>query len=212
MIPVDLATLSAFIAATLAIVLSPGPDSLLILRYTLASGQRVGIATVAGVQLGLLGHTLLAALGVSLIIATSPVLFRSVAVIGALYLGWLGIQGIRPHGLLRLEQRTGVISARKACRDTMLTNLLNPKVILLFLALLPNFVGPGARPCSAHLTVLGITLIVVNTLWQLPLAWGAEHIRRWLASARVERAISVGTGAVLLGIAVAMLWENLAGG
>ena len=70
--PVDLTTLAGFIAASLAIVLSPGPDTLLILRYTLASGQRVGLATVAGVQLGLLGHTLLAALGVSLIIATSP--------------------------------------------------------------------------------------------------------------------------------------------
>jgi len=60
--PVDPATLAGFVAATLAIVLSPGPDSLLILRYTLAGGQRVGIATVAGVQLGLIGHTLLATL------------------------------------------------------------------------------------------------------------------------------------------------------
>lgn len=211
MIPVDIPTLAAFVAATLAIVLSPGPDSLLILRYTLASGQRVGLATVAGVQLGLLVHTLLAALGVSLIIATSPVLFRTVAVVGALYLAWLGLQGIRPHGLMRLNQTGTVVSSRKACRDAMLTNLLNPKVILLFLALLPNFVVPEKGRVPLQLVLLGSTLIAVNTLWQLPLAWGAERIRRWFANARIERAVSVGTGVVLLGIALLMLWDNLRG-
>lgn len=210
--PVDLTTLAGFIAASLAIVLSPGPDTLLILRYTLASGQRVGLATVAGVQLGLLGHTLLAALGVSLIIATSPLLFRSVAIAGALYLGWLGVQGIRPHGLMRLDRTRNTISARKACRDALFTNLLNPKVILLFLALLPNFVAPERGRVALQLITLGITLIVVNTLWQLPLAWGAERIRRWMSRPPVERTVSVATGVILLVIALLMLWENLGNG
>lgn len=207
--PVDLATLSAFVAATLAIVLSPGPDTLLILRYTLASGQRVGMATVIGVQLGLMGHTLLAALGVSLLIATSPLLFRSVAVAGALYLAWLGLQGIHPHGLLRIDRAASAVGVRKACRDAMLTNLLNPKVILLFLALLPNFVAPERGRVPLQLAILGATLIAVNTLWQLPLAWSAERIRRWLANGRIERAISLSTGVVLLAVAIAMLWENV---
>lgn len=210
--PVDPATLAGFVAATLAIVLSPGPDSLLILRYTIAGGQRVGIATVAGVQLGLIGHTLLATLGVSIIIATSPLLFRSVAIIGALYLAWLGLQGIRPHGLVRLDKARQSVSAAKACRDAMLTNLFNPKVILLFLALLPNFVVPERGNVPLQLAILGSTLIVVNTLWQLPLAWGAERIRRWLSNPHFERIISVGTGGILIAIAVLMLWENLRAG
>lgn len=210
--PVDLATLAGFIAASLAIVLSPGPDTLLILRYTLASGQRVGLATVAGVQLGLLGHTLLAVLGVSLIIATSPLLFRSVAIAGALYLGWLGVQGIRPHGLMRLDSTRNTVSARKACRDALFTNLLNPKVILLFLALLPNFVAPERGRVALQLIILGITLIIVNTLWQLPLAWGAQRIRHWMSRPRVEHAVSVTTGVILLAIALLMLWENLGAG
>ncbi len=207
--PVDLATLGAFVAATLAIVLSPGPDTLLILRYTLAARQRVGVATVIGVQLGLMVHTLLAALGVSLIIATSPLLFRSVAIVGALYLGWLGLQGIHPHGLLRIEADRAVVGVGKACRDAMLTNLLNPKVILLFLALLPNFVHPERGRVPLQLVLLGITLITVNTLWQMPLTWSAERIRRWFGNAKIERTISVTTGVLLLGIAAAMLWENL---
>ena len=93
--PVEAATLGAFVIAVAAIVVSPGPDTMVILRYALASGRRAGFAAVAGVQLGLMVHTVLAVLGVSLIIASSPVLFKLVAVAGAAYLAWLGVQGFR---------------------------------------------------------------------------------------------------------------------
>jgi threonine/homoserine/homoserine lactone efflux protein len=76
--------LAAFVLAISAIVLSPGPDTMLILRYTMNGGQRVGLATVAGVQAGLAVHTTLAVLGLSLVIASSPTLFQAIAVAGAL--------------------------------------------------------------------------------------------------------------------------------
>ena len=132
--------MAAFIGATLAFVMSPGPDTVLVLRYTISSGRGVGSAAVAGVQLGLAGHTLLAVVGLSVVIASSPNLFALIAIAGAIYIAWLGIQGIR-MGIVRIEEVTGAgISHAKALRDAMLTNLLNPKVILLFLALVPNFV------------------------------------------------------------------------
>jgi threonine/homoserine/homoserine lactone efflux protein len=209
--PVEPATLGAFLLTVAALILSPGPDTVLILRYTMSSGQRVGLAAVAGVQLGLMVHTTLAVLGISLIIARTPVLFQGVAVLGALYLAWLGLQGFR-GGVLRLGDGGGApVSAAKALRDAVLTNVLNPKVIILFLALFPNFVDAGRGDLPAQLVTLGAALIVANTLWQAPLAWMADAARRWIGRPAVQRAVSRATGAVLLVFAAMMLYEHVIG-
>ena len=202
--------MAAFIAASLAIVLSPGPDTMLILRYTMSSGQRTGLATVTGVQLGLIVHTVAAAVGLSLIIASSDVLFRAIAIAGAAYLAWLGLQGFRA-GLLDVAAMTagGSVSAAKGLRDAMLTNILNPKVILLFLALMPNFVIADHGQVPLQLAVLGIALIAVNTVWQVALAFGAEQARRWLGRPAIQRGVSRATGAVLLGFAALLLVEHV---
>ncbi len=207
--PVDPTTLLAYSLTVGAIVLSPGPDTILILRYALGSGHRVGLATVAGVQVGLAVHTLLAILGVSAVIATSPVLFKGLAIAGALYLAWIGLQGFRGH-TLQLEGATRV-SARKAVRDAVLCNLLNPKVIVLFLALLPNFVDPARGSVPLQLVFLALVLLVINIAWQAPLAWAAVSVRRWLARPRVQAAVNAGTGAILFGFALLMLWEHVLG-
>jgi len=207
--PVEPTTLAAFSLAVLAVVISPGPDTLLILRYALTSGQRAGFAAVAGVQIGLVVHTTLAITGLSLLIASSPTAFKGVAVIGAAYLAWLGIQGFRDGGGLGLGGGTQAVGLAKACRDAVLTNVLNPKVILLFLALFPNFVVVGRGDVTAQLLVLSATLIVINIAWQAPLAWAAEGVRRWLGKPSVGRAVSRGTGAILIGFAVLMLYEHL---
>lgn len=207
--PVDAATLAAFALTVTAIVVSPGPDTMLILRCGLTSGPRAAFAAVAGVQLGLLVHTALAAAGVSVLVATSPVLFRMVAVAGASYLAWLGIQGMRGTGALGLRDTGVAMSPARACRDALVTNLLNPKVIILFLALFPNFVVAGRQDVTAQLLTLSATLIVINVAWQAPLAWVAKEARRFLTRPRVQRAVSAGTGAILLAFAALMLYEHL---
>ena len=207
--PVELAVLGAFVVAVTALVMSPGPDTMLILRYTLTSGPRVGLATVAGVQVGLALDNLLAVLGVSLIIASSPLLFKSVAMAGAGYLGWLGVQGLRGGGSLSLQGGGPAIGTGKACRDAILCNILNPKVILLFLALFPNFVDTGRGNVSFQLITLAAVLIAINTLWQAPMVWAAEAVRRWLVAPAVARAMARGTGVILLTFALLMLYEHL---
>ncbi len=205
--PVEPQVLGAFVLAVAALVLSPGPDTVLILRYTVAGGRRAGLATVAGVQLGLLAHTAAAAAGLSLLVHASPGLFRLVAVAGAAYLGWLGVQSFRA-GVLRLDGPAGSVPPAKALRDAMLTNILNPKVIVLFLALMPGFVRVERGAVPAQLAVLGMTLIAVNVVWQAGLALGADGARRWLSGPRVQRAVAWGTGAVLIAFAAAMLVEH----
>ena len=206
--PVETAVLGAFIVAVTALVMSPGPDTMLILRTTLTSGPKVGLATVAGVQVGLAFHTGLAVLGVSLIIASSPLLFKTVAIAGAAYLGWLGVQGLRGGGALGLSGGRAV-GVGKAFRDAILCNILNPKVILLFLALFPNFVDTGRDDVPIQLIALAATLVAINVLWQAPMPWAAEAVRRWMISPAVAGAMARGTGAVLVAFALLMLYEHL---
>ncbi len=207
--PVEPATLGAFVVAIAAIVMSPGPDTLIILRHTISSGRRVGLAAVTGVQLGLMVHTGLAVTGISLIVTSSPVLFKSLTVAGAAYLAWLGFQGFRDGGAVSLDSTAPPAGMARACREATLCNLLNPKVIILFLALLPNFVDSERDDMTAQLVTLVIALIAVNVLWQAPMAWLADGIRRWLGRPGVVRALSRITGCVLLAFSAYMLFEHL---
>ncbi len=209
MFTIEPAVLGAFILTASAIVMSPGPDTMIILRHTLGSGRGVGLAAVAGVQLGLVLHTLLAVAGISFIIAASPFLFKTLALVGAAYLAWLGIQGFRGGGHLALNENGPKTRASRALREAVLCNILNPKVIILFLALFPNFVDTGRGDVTAQLITLAAVLIVINVIWQAPMAWAGEILRRWLATPGRQIAVSRASGSVLLFFAVLMLYENL---
>ncbi|MAF96761.1 MAG: hypothetical protein CMM60_13565 [Rhodospirillaceae bacterium] len=209
MLPIDLALLGGFIAAAAAIIVSPGPDTIVILRHALTGGRGTGLAAVSGVQLGLLVHTALAVAGISILIASSPVLFKALTVIGAVYLAWLGIQSLRGVGGLEVETGAAPARAGRACREAALCNLLNPKVILWFLALLPNFVNPEAGGVTAQLIVLSALLIAINILWQAPMALAADGVRRWLGRPEAMRAVNRVSGAILLGMAALMLAQHL---
>jgi len=209
-LPIDTPTLFAFILTASVIVLTPGPDTLIILRNAISSGPRVGLVTVAGVQFGLVGHTALAVLGISVLIASTPWLFKAVALAGAAYIGWMGVQSFMPHGLLHVgASGKPAVRGIKAFRDATLCNLLNPKVILLFLALFPNFVDRTRDDVPAQLITLSLTLIILNTLWQTPIAMAAEPVRRWLKNPRIYKTVMYSTGTLLIIVAVMMIVENL---
>jgi homoserine/homoserine lactone efflux protein len=206
---VEPVTLGAFALTAAAIVVSPGPDTLVILRSALASGARAGFAAVAGVQVGLLLHTALAAVGITALVASSPALFAAVAVAGAAYLGWLGWQGLSATGRLTLAAGGTAHSPAVCLRQAMVTNVLNPKVIVLFLALYPNFINIGQGRVTAQLAVLSTALIAINVTWQATLVWFAARARRWLSNARAQVWIGRTTGAILIAFAIAMLIEHL---
>ena len=209
MIPIDSTLLGGFIVAAVAIIVSPGPDTIVILRHALTGGRGTGLAAVSGVQLGLLVHTALAVVGISLLVASSPVLFRGLTVIGAVYLAWLGIQSLRGVGGLEVETGPAPAGAGRACREAALCNILNPKVILWFLALLPNFVNPEAGDVIAQLIALSALLIALNILWQAPMALAADGVRRWLGRPETMHAVNRVSGVILLGMAALMLGQHL---
>ena len=209
MIPIDPTLLGGFIVAAVAIIVSPGPDTIVILRHALTGGRGTGLAAVSGVQLGLLVHTALAVVGISLLVASSPVLFQGLTVIGAVYLAWLGIQSLRGVGGLEVETGPAPAGAARACREAALCNILNPKVILWFLALLPNFVNPEAGDVIAQLIALSALLIALNILWQAPMALAADGVRRWLGRPETMHAVNRVSGVILLGMAALMLGQHL---
>lgn len=204
---VDPATLGAFALAAAAIVLSPGPDTLLILRYALMSGRPAGYAAVVGVQIGLIVHTTLAAAGVSAVIASSPLLFKGLAIAGAAYLAWLGLLSFRASTPAAIHSPPAAPAARPF-HAALICNVLNPKVIVLFLALYPNFLMIGRGDVAVQIAVLSAVLIVINSLWQLGLVWSADVARQWIVRPRVWRIVGYVTGAILILFALGLLWQH----
>jgi threonine/homoserine/homoserine lactone efflux protein len=161
------------------------------------------------VQLGLLIHTALAAAGLSVVIAGSPWLLNTVGLVGAGYLAWLGVSSLGDEGPLALEAAAPRAIGR-AVRAAALTNLFNPKVIMLFVALYPNFITLDRAPLAAQLALLSGVLIAINVAWQAGLALAADAARRVLLRPAARRALRVGSGAALLVFALVLLAGRLA--
>jgi threonine/homoserine/homoserine lactone efflux protein len=160
----------AFLSAAVLLNLSPGPDIAFILGHTMRSGKRAGFSALFGVWSGACLHVLMAALGLSAILAASAVAFSTVKWIGAAYLVWLGIQALRAGGGNGLIKADGEeMPVARIYRQGILVSLLNPKVAIFFLAFLPQFVVEGAGPAWAQLLLHGALIIVVAAFIEPPL-------------------------------------------
>jgi threonine/homoserine/homoserine lactone efflux protein len=195
--------LPLFIVAGLLLNLTPGPDLAYIAARGAAGGFRAGAAATFGITAGCIAHTLAAATGLSLLLATSATAFAIVKWCGAVYLIYAGVRLL--IGALRGERTeaaapvVAAASNARIFREAFLINVFNPKVALFFVAFLPQFVDAGAPQASLALLVLG-TLFNVNSLFvNLPVAWLAAHAgRRARASRRVARAMQGALGALFL--------------
>jgi RhtB (resistance to homoserine/threonine) family protein len=196
-----------FLAAGILLNLTPGPDTVYILGRSIAQGRDAGIASALGISLGSIFHTCAAALGLSAILATSALAFSAIKLLGGAYLIFLGIKML----LDRRKQLSLPSNFRRrttvaAFRQGVLTNVLNPKVALFFLAFLPQFIDPASNAKVPAFLALGFTFVTTGTLWCLILAWFAsafserlranEAIGQWLNRA-------AGTLFVFLGLRLA---------
>ncbi|MDX8538920.1 LysE family translocator [Mesorhizobium abyssinicae] len=159
---IDLATLATYVAVVLGFVFIPGPATLLTVARATSSGTKVGIATGAGIAAGDIFHTVMAMVGISAIVATSAMLFSIVKYIGAAYLVYLGIRAI--IGKTSTDPAAGALAIRagKAFRQAVLTEMLNPKTALFFLAFLPQFVRPENGSVMLQLAALGIIFVLLG--------------------------------------------------
>lgn len=172
-----------FLVSSVLFNLTPGPDSLYILGRSLAQGRKAGMASVLGISSGALCHTVAAACGLSALLAASAAAFTVVKWIGAAYLVYLGVRMVLAKG------GAGAVPARFASldfwaiyRQGLFTNLLNPKVVLFFLAFIPQFISPGSSQRFAAFLTLGLCVVTTGTLWCLVLAnfsgWLSQKMRR----------------------------------
>ncbi|ESY53046.1 LysE family translocator [Mesorhizobium sp. M0761] len=177
---IDLSTLTAYIAVVLGFVFIPGPATLLTVARATSSGTRVGVATGAGVAAGDVFHTIMAMVGISAIIATSATLFSVVKYIGAAYLVYLGLRAIIER--IPADPTAGAlaISASKAFRQAVLTEVLNPKTALFFLAFLPQFVRPENGSVMLQLMTLGIIFVLLGLFSTVVFAVSAGRLGTFL--------------------------------
>jgi len=174
---------AAFLAAAILVTLAPGPDNLMVLSLGMARGRRPGVAFGLGCALGCLNHTLLAALGVSALIAASPTAFTALKVAGGLYLIWLGIQAIRNARSLVLSQ-AGQAPAEAPARlfvKGLVANAINPKVILFFLAFLPQFVDNRRGHVAWQIVQLGTLFTIAAVVVFGAIGWFAGSVGERLA-------------------------------
>ena len=197
----------SFLVAALVVIATPGPDSMNSLAIGLARGRREGVAYALGVGVGCLLHTLWAALGVSALVAASATAFAVIKWIGVAYLVVLGVQALRGNAPLALPAAGAMprpVAASQRFRQGLLTNALNPKVMLFFLAFLPQFVDPsgGAASIPLQMVLMGGSFALVTALAYCALASGAGSIgARLLTRPGVAHALERGTGLVFLTLA-----------
>ena len=177
---IDLSTLMAYVAVVLGFVFIPGPATLLTVARATSSGTRVGMATGAGVAAGDVFHTVMAMVGISAIIATSATLFSIVKYIGAAYLVYLGIRAIIERTPANPAAGALAISAGKAFRQAVLTEVLNPKTALFFLAFLPQFVRPENGSVMLQLMTLGIIFVLLGLFSTVVFAVSAGRLGTFL--------------------------------
>jgi RhtB (resistance to homoserine/threonine) family protein len=201
----------AFALVAALMTVSPGADTFLVVRNTLRGGRGDGWATVAGICSGLFVHALLSALGVSAILAHSATAFLALKIAGACYLAWLGIESLRSaaRGAREAETAGSLAPARvpaaRSFREGFLTNLLNPKVIVFYLALLPQFLSPGDMVLAKSLLLTAIHF-AEGILWLGFVAWGVDRSRRYFLRPALRRGMDAlcGTVLVALGLRLAL--------
>lgn len=202
----------AFTLVAAIMTMTPGADTLLVVRNVLRGGRRDGFATMMGICSGLYVHALLSALGVSMILMHSATAFLVLKIAGACYLVWLGIQSLRAAGRTPAAvpapgaEGTGV-PALQSFREGFLTNLLNPKVIVFYLALLPQFIGP-ADPVLQKSLLLAVIHFAEGILWFTMVSVLVDRSRQFFVKPRQRRLIDAACGTLLVALGFRLAWQR----
>jgi len=204
---VDPGNWALFLAAALLIAVTPGPGILYVAARTLAGGRPEGLASSFGNGVGGLFHVAAGAVGISALVMASAEAFTVLKIVGALYLVWLGLKTWREaHAIAPVE--VTLTGARRAFREGILVEALNPKTAAFFLAFIPQFVDPAGNVAQQFIA-LGLVSVALNTGADIVVACGASRARDTFAQrptviARARQA----SGAVMCGLGVSLLFAR----
>ncbi|MEB2599915.1 LysE family translocator [Burkholderia cenocepacia] len=205
-----LPTLFAFGLVSLGMVLTPGPNMIYLVSRSICQGRRAGLVSLGGVALGFMFYMVCAAVGITALVMTVPYAYDALRVAGALYLAYLAWQALKPGGRSAFQVRQ-LPHGSRARLFTMgfVTNLANPKIAVMYLSLLPQFIVPGHGSVFAQSLALGCVQIAVSVSVNALIACAAGSIAGFLAGrplwAAVQRWLM---GTVLAGLAVRIALES----
>ena len=193
----------SFLVAITLLTITPGVDTLLVVRNTARGGVRDGVTTSVAICCGLFVHATISALGISLILLQSAWAFHVLKLVGAGYLIWLGITSLlaarrgQPLPINGVLQGGASVSRWQPVKEGFLSNVLNPKTVVFYMAFLPQFIAPGDPALLKSLWLAGVHFIIAN-IWQIGVVMMVGSAGKWLASARFAQVLNAATGSVLV--------------
>ncbi len=206
--------LYAYIAAITLLTIAPGVDTLIVIRNTVRGGWRDGIITSVAICSGLFVHAVVSAAGISLIFMQSAWMFSALKLAGAGYLIYLGIKSLtsalKGSGGLQqdiTETRRTQATPWVSFREGFLSNVLNPKTVIFYMAFLPQFIQPSDPALLKPLFLAGIHFVIAN-IWQLVLVLTVQRAHRWITQPRINRTFDSLTGSLMLYFGVRLGLEN----
>lgn len=206
----------AFTGIAFLLTITPGVDTMLVLRSVFARGQRSGLMTSFGICCGVFIHASLSAVGISIILVRSAAAFETVKLIGVVYLVYLGIQSIRQvvishSNVSKIKHSQSIrnkpVNQRRAYLEGLLTNLLNPKVAVFYLAFLPQFISPGDPVFLKSILLAGIHFVLAM-LWFSFVIFMLGKIKGLLTSPRIQQRMEAVTGVILIAFGLRLAFER----
>lgn len=197
-----LESLLVFVPVSLLLILAPGPDNILVLTRGITMGRPAAMLSAAGASVGLVCHSILAAAGLSAIVQQSSAAFAIVRYVGAAYLLVLGVRSLISRGeTIQTGSRVATIGPGRVFAQGLLSNVLNPKIAIFFLAYLPQFTSPSSGPLALQLMTLGLVFAMLTWALFTALAWFSGIAGDWIRHRpSMTRVIDRLTGVVFIGL------------
>ena len=203
-------SLLTYISIAAMMVIIPGADTMLLMKNTLSYGPKAGRYTVLGMATGLSFWTLIAILGLSVVIAKSVILFSTIKYLGAAYLIYLGIKSFFAKSVFSLEKIQAQANAptksssrhtKESFMQALLSNVLNPKTVLVYITVMPQFIDLNGN-VNQQLIVLASILTLLAVFWFLTLVYVIDYAKKWLNNSKFQKVFQKSTGIILLGFGV----------
>ena len=197
----DWSNFALFLAASWILIITPGPDMIYVITRGISQGRKAGVISAIGVTLGILVHTLFAAFGLAIVLRTSALAFLAVKFAGSGYLIYLGVQALRNKSDFALSEDKPKAGIRTIFIQGILSNVLNPKIALFFLAFLPQFVNLSHGNASIQMAYYGLTFALFGIVFLVILGYFSGSIGSWLSSKQyLAQKIRWFTGSILIAL------------
>jgi threonine/homoserine/homoserine lactone efflux protein len=210
---VEISALTTYLIAITLLTITPGVDTMLVIRNTARGGWRDGAVSSLGICSALFLHATISAVGISVILLQAAWAFSLLKMAGAVYLIWLGLSSWRK--VLRQEtfeitngkSAGGAFLVRRSLREGFLSNILNPKTAIFYMAFLPQFINPGESAILQSLFLAGLHF-VISMIWQCLLALMVKQLKVWLQRPRVSQVFDGVTGTVMIALGLRVAAES----